>query len=165
MEIIRNRRVSENQWRAVPEGALEDELLAHRPESIIVALSDWQRHGRTLATRGPVGVRLAPEDDIESIVADLDTIALIALEFGGFTEGRPYSMARKLRERFGYRGEIRAVGDVSRDRLAFMERCGINAFELRDDCNAHEALRAFGEISQVYQRAADSRAAASARRD
>lgn len=164
MEIIRNRRISENRWRAAPEGAFDRGRLSEVPEAVIVTLPDWQRHGRALARRCSVGVWLAPGDDIDAIVADLDVVELIALEFGSFAEGRPYTVARMLRERFGYAGEIRAVGDVSRDRLAFMERCGIDAFELREDCDLRDALQAFDEISDVYQRAADGRAIVASRR-
>jgi len=157
MKIIRNRRVSENHWRVVPEGTIDGASLSELPEAVIVTLSDWRRHGRALAARGAVGVRITPGDDVDALADALEAIELIALEFGSFTEGRPYSVARMLRERFGYAGEIRAVGDVSTDRLAFMERCGINAFELRAGCEPRDALRAFDEISDVYQRAADAR--------
>ena len=164
MRIIRNRRVSESRWRAVPEGALDSGLPPDLPDAVILTLADWKRHGRALASRRALGVRLAPGDDIDAIIDDLGSIELVALEFGSFTEGRPYSVARRLRERLGFEGEIRAVGDVSRDRLAFMERCGFDAFELRADCDPSDALGAFDEIADVYQRAADSRAVIASRR-
>lgn len=157
MQIIRDRCISESHWRHAPEGALVDAESTKLPGAIIVALADWRHHKTELLRRGtPVGVRLGAGDDVDEIVDDLDSIALVALEFGSFTEGRAYTHARILRERHGYRGEIRAVGDVSRDRLAFMERCGFNAYELRSDCELQDALNAFGEISGVYQPAADA---------
>ncbi len=160
MRIIRDRRISEDHWLHVPEGAR-----AGGAGAVTVALQDWRRHRDALARRGPpVGVRLRAADDIEDIVGHLDVIDLVAFEFGSFTEGRGYSHARILRERHGYRGEIRARGDVSRDRLAFMERCGFNAFELRPDDAAEGALGAFSEISEVYQPAADTRPAIASRR-
>ncbi len=158
MQIIRDRRISESHWRHVPDGALADGASAKSAGAIIVALTDWRYHKTELLRRGTlVGVRLGAGDDLDEIVDDLDSIALVALAFGSFTEGRAYTHARRLRERHGYRGEIRALGDVSRDRLAFMERCGFNAFELRSDCGLQDALNAFGEISDVYQPAADAR--------
>ena len=162
MQIIRDRRISESHWRHAPDGALADALppgaqSAKLPGAVIVALETWRHHKTDLLSRGtPVGVRLGADDDLDEIADDLDSIALVALEFGSFTEGRAYTYARKLRERHGYRGEIRAVGDVSRDRLAFMERCGFNAYELRPDCELQDALKAFGEISNFYQAAADA---------
>ena len=158
MQIIRDRRISENHWRHAPEGAGADAQGTRRRGAIIVALADWRLQKTELLSRGsPLGVRLGAGDDLDEILDDLDSIALVALEFGSFTEGRGYTQARRLRERHGYRGEIRAVGDVSRDRLAFMERCGFNAFELPTNGALRDALNAFGEISDVYQPGADDR--------
>jgi uncharacterized protein (DUF934 family) len=116
MHIIRDRRITEDQWLHAPEGARAD-----RCGAVTVALADWRRHRAELVQReSPVGVRLCAADDLDEIAGHLDAA---------------YSHARILRERYGYRGEIRARGDVSRDRLAFMERCGFNAFEVRADSN------------------------------
>ena len=158
MQIIRDRRISESHWRHAPDGVLADAQSTKPSGAIIVTLADWRRRKTELVRRAaPVGVRLGAGDDLDEIVADLDSIALVALEFGSFTEGRAYTYARKLRQRHGYRGEIRAVGDVSRDRLAFMERCGFNAYELRSDDDLQDGLNAFAEISDVYQPCADAR--------
>jgi uncharacterized protein (DUF934 family) len=172
MHIIRDRRITEDQWLHAPEGACAD-----RCGAVTVALADWRRHRAELVQReSPVGVRLCAADDLDEIAGHLDAIDLVAFEFASFTDGRAYSHARILRERYGYRGEIRARGDVSRDRLAFMERCGFNAFEVRADSNPSDALGtaletalgtalgAFGEISDVYQPAADTRPAIGSRR-
>lgn len=164
MHIIRDRRISRDHWLHVPEGER-----AKRGGAVTVALPDWRRRKAELLRRGsPVGVRLCAADDLDEIVEHLHVIDLVAFEFATFTEGRGYSHARILRERHGYRGEIRALGDVSRDRLAFMERCGFNAFELRSAGGRGEALNgaldAFGEISEVYQPAADRRPAIASRR-
>lgn len=165
MQIIRNRRISENHWQRVPEGGLDLDSSARLPTGVIVSLDDWRRHKHELLGRGvPVGVRLRAHDDVDAIAADLGNLELVALEFESFTEGRPYSQARTLRERYGFDGEIRALGDISRDRLAFMERCGFNAFELGKDHDLHGALAAFTEISDVYQRAADGRSEIASRR-
>ncbi len=158
MQIIRDRRISESHWRHAPDGALPDAKSTKLPGPIIVALADWRQHKTEFLRRGtPVGVRLGAGDDLDEVVDDLGSLALVALEFGSFTDGRGYTQARQLRERHGYGGEIRAVGDVSRDRLAFMERCGFNAFELPTNGALRDALNAFGEISDVYQPAADDR--------
>lgn len=165
MQIIHDRRISENHWQLVPEGGLALDSDAALPAGVIVALGDWLLHKSELLRRGvAVGVRLGPDDAVDDIVDDLGRLDLVALVFESFTEGRPYTKARMLRERYGYAGEIRALGDVSRDRLAFMERCGINAFELREDCDLHEALQAFTEITDVYQQAADGRPEIASRR-
>lgn len=165
MQIIRDRRVSDSRWQHVPEGALDPDAVPGLPDAVIVSLADWRLHKRDLLRYGgDVGVRIAAGEDVDEIVHDLSGIDLVALEFQSFTEGRPYTQARLLRERYGYRKEIRAVGDVSRDRLAFMERCGINAYELGEGCDLDEAIEAFAEISDVYQPAADRRSVVASRR-
>ena len=80
---------------------------------------------------------------------------MLALEFPNFKDGRSYSHARLLRERFGFRGELRAVGDVLRDQLFFMQRCGIDAFQVREDKDAEDALRGLSGFTVKYQTAAD----------
>ena len=165
MQIIRNRRIIESHWWHAPDGALADSRTTERPGGIVVTLADWRRRKIALLRRAsPVGVRLGASDDLDEILDELDFISLVALEFDSFTDGRGYTQARRLRERHGYRGEIRAVGDVSRDSLAFMERCGFDAFELRTPSALRDALNAFGEISDVYQPAADAQPIIASRR-
>ena len=80
---------------------------------------------------------------------------MIAIDFPAFKDGRGFSQARLLRERYGYKGEIRAVGDVARDQMFFMARCGINAFEVKPGRSLEDALKAFNDFSVTYQPAAD----------
>ena len=165
MQIIRERSISESPWRHVPEGTLALDTATELPAAVIVSLADWRLHKQELIRRGVrVGVRLTAADDVDAITGDLIDIGVVALEFESFTEGRPYTQARLLRERYGFRGEIRAVGDVSRDRLAFMERCGFDAYELRERDDLAGAITAFAEISDVYQSAADRRPVIASRR-
>jgi len=80
---------------------------------------------------------------------------VIALNFPSFTDGRHYSSARLLRERYGYKGEIRAIGDVLRDQLFYMRRCGFDAFAIRADRDPVDALEGLKDFSVTYQAAAD----------
>ena len=98
-----------------------------------------------------VGVRLSASDDVSVLIPDLTALKLIALEFQRFTDGRSYTQARLLRERHDYTGELRAVGNVLRDQLQFMERCGMDAFELSAQQDPTEALASFEQISIFYQ--------------
>lgn len=126
---------------------------------IVVSLSRWERERNRLSRRhGRVGVHLTSDEAPERLAADLDTLDMIALEFPSFRDGRAYSHARLLRERFGYGGEVRAVGDVLIEQLAFMARVGFDAFEV--DCDDPEAdfRLVAGEVSVWYQPAADDRA-------
>jgi len=96
-------------------------------------------------------VRLEPHDDPASVADRLDRVARIEVNFPKFGDGRGYSIARLLRERYGYKGELRAVGHITRDNLFFMESCGFDAFELREGEDAHQALAAFDDFSESYQ--------------
>ncbi len=96
-------------------------------------------------------VRLEPSDDPASVADRLDRVARIEVSFPKFGDGRGYSIARLLRERYAYKGELRAVGHITRDLLFFMESCGFDAFELREGEDPHEALAAFDDFSESYQ--------------
>jgi uncharacterized protein (DUF934 family) len=96
-------------------------------------------------------LRLEPGDEPASILDRLGRAARVEVNFPKFGDGRGYSIARLLRERHGYRGELRAVGHITRDLLLFLESCGFDAFELREGENPHEALAAFEDFSEAYQ--------------
>ncbi len=149
MQIIRNQRVEEDTWQHVSDG----EPLVEGP--VTVSLKRWLEERDTLSARGDIGVRLAPADELDELLADLAQISLLVLEFPAITEGRGYTQARLLRTRHGYSGEIRATGDVQHDQLSFMQRCGIDSFVVREDRDIDDALQAFGEVSVRYQPAAD----------
>jgi len=128
---------------------------------IIVGLARWQEERGLIAPRNaPLGVRLKPADPVEQIAADLGRLAVVALEFPKFNDGRAMSQARLLRQRYGYTGEIRAVGKVVRDFLLFMHRCGFDAFEVAESITAEMVAEALCEFSVFYQPAADGRATA-----
>ena len=117
-----------------------------------VRFADWLN---TSPTQGD-SVLTNGEDDLPSLLASANKLSMIAIEFGTFADGRGFSMARMLR-RDGYEGEIRAVGDVAMDRIDFMHRVGFNAFELRDDQHAAQALTKLGEVSVHFQPSADGK--------
>ena len=151
-DIIKNRQVVKDHWIHLSDGE------SATTTKFIVSLTRWKEEGRDLLAKGHnVGVRLEATDDARELADDVPELELIALNFEKFTDGRSYSHARILREHLGYRGELRAVGDVLRDQLFIMARCGINAFEMRSDQNPEESLRAFETFSVRYQAAADQR--------
>lgn len=96
-------------------------------------------------------IRLEPTDDPASVKDRLSGAARVEVSFPKFGDGRGYSIGRLLRERYGYKGELRAVGEVARDHLFYMESCGFNAFLLREGENVEEALTGFGDFSEAYQ--------------
>jgi uncharacterized protein (DUF934 family) len=126
---------------------------------IIVTLSRFQSEGDSLLAAGRrVGVRLQPSDEVEALAYDLPRLAVIDLVFAKFRDGRPYSAARLLRERYGYGGQVRASGDVLREQAQFMLRCGFDAFVPSDGSSPAQWLAATHRYRHVYQRGADNRA-------
>jgi uncharacterized protein (DUF934 family) len=112
--------------------------------------------GRRIVSESPLSpnervIRLEPSDDPASVAGELGRAARVEVNFPKFGDGRGYSIARLLRERYGYRGELRAVGHITRDLLFFLESCGFDAFELREGENPQEALAAFEDFSESYQ--------------
>lgn len=153
MRVIKNGRVEEDGWQRIAGTDSQRPL----PEGdLIVPLDYWRRNRELLAQHdGRIGVCLTGEDSLDDCSGSLDQFELIALEFPKFTDGRSYSHARLLRDRYGYRGEIRAVGEVLRDQLFFMQRCGIDSYQVREDKDAEDALKGLSDFSVKYQTAAD----------
>ena len=98
-------------------------------------------------------LRLEPGDDPAKIADALGGVTRVEVNFPKFGDGRGYSIAKLLRTRYGYKGELRAVGQITRDHLYYMERVGFDAFELREGEDPAEALAAFDTFSVFYQRA------------
>ena len=123
---------------------------------LILSPAQWAGHGEGLLDSGAaVGILLEPSEGPETIAHLLDRIGLVAVNFPAFTDGRGYSTARLLRQRHGWRGELRAVGDVLRDQMHYLARCGFDTFELKDGESVEGALAAFADLSEAYQEAAD----------
>jgi len=125
---------------------------------IIVSLEQWQAQRERLLARGtPLGIRLRSDQTPALIADDLAHFALVALEFPKFRDGRAYSYARLLRERYGFKGELRAVGDVLMEQLLFILRVGFDAFEVNEKDPLEAYRTAVAEFSVWYQPTADGR--------
>jgi len=148
--------------RGLPVADAFIELAADQaiPETgaVILSLERFLAERARLSVRAaPVGVRLKNTEAVGAIAAELCHLALVILEFPKFQDGRAMSQARLLRERHRFAGEIRAVGNVLYDQLAFMHRCGFDSFEIADETQARRFAEAIAAISLVYQPAADER--------
>lgn len=156
MPLLKNGEIADDPWSALPEDASQT-----AQGDVIVSLEQWQENRETLRGRnGRLGLRLKSDQSPAGIADDLQYFDLVALEFPRFGDGRPYSYARLLRERYGFAGELRAVGNVLRDQLFFMLRCGFDSFEIDSD-KAVDAWRdAVSEISFWYQPTGDGRSTA-----
>lgn len=158
MPLLKDGAIVTDAW-----SVLDDDSA---PEGdVIVTLERWQQDRESLrAHNGRLGLRLKSDQSPAEVADDLDRFELIALEFPRFGDGRAYSYARLLRERYGFAGELRAVGNVLRDQLFFMVRCGFDAFEI-DKGDAVAAWQdAVSEISVLYQPTGDGRRTAFALR-
>jgi uncharacterized protein (DUF934 family) len=151
MPLLKDGRFIADPWRHAADG----EPL---PESEPATVS-WKRwsseRDMLLGRNGPIGLRLANDVAPLSLAPDVERFDLIALSFPNFGDGRAFSQARLLRSRLRYKGELRATGDVLRDQLLFMRRCGIDAFELPERALAENWLAAFDEFDLFYQPAED----------
>ena len=106
---------------------------------------------------GRLGVLLEPQDDPLELTPLIGALSLVAVRFPQFTDGRGYSAARLLRDQVGWTGELRAVGDVLRDQIWLLSRCGFDSFALREDQDPDDAIRAFDDFSVSYRFRADGR--------
>ena len=150
--LIKERRIVADSWRLLSRGPKGELPEVPAQGDVIVPLALWlERRDAFLAYPGRLGVWLDANEGPEAIADDLRRFAVIAVNFPKFGDGRGYSIARLLRERYGYKGELRAIGDVLHDFLYFMEQCGFDAFALRDDQDASAALAAFDTFSEGYQ--------------
>ncbi|HUZ73355.1 MAG TPA: DUF934 domain-containing protein [Stellaceae bacterium] len=153
MPLIKDGRFVADPWRHLGD----DEPVAAAAR---VSVSDrrWRAERAELLDSGAaLGVRLANDAALQSLAPDLDRIGLVILSFPRFTDGRAYSQARLLRGRLGYRGELRAQGEVLRDQLLFMQRCGFDAWVVPERAEAENWLAAFAEFDVFYQPAEDRR--------
>lgn len=150
VQIIRNRAIVDDDFVHVPDGS--EPADGTKP---IVTLARYVKDKDALLAKFPaLGVRV-PSDKLPGDIPDPDKLAVIAIEFPRFSDGRGYSVARMLRQRNKFAGELRAVGWVLRDQLFYMERCGFNAFELQPGKPLDSALEAFKEFSVTYQSGVD----------
>ncbi len=156
MPLIKNGRLATDDWTTVGD---DDALPQTCPA--LITLERWQRDKEDLTGRSaPLAVRLRSDQSPDPIVQDLAHFAMIALEFPAFKDGRAFSYARLLRERYGYKGEIRAVGDVLRDQFLYMARCGFDAFEIKDGLGLDDWQEAVAEQQVFYQATGDGRVTA-----
>lgn len=156
--IIKDKVVISDDWTVLrlSEGETPEGVAV--PEGkIIVPLKVWQAQRGNLQGRPELGVWFASDERPEALKDDLAPFKVIAVDFPKFADGRGYSIAYNLRARLGYTGELRAVGDVLRDQLFYMQRVGFNAFAVRADKDIHDALKGLTDFSEKYQTSWDEK--------
>ncbi len=152
MALLKDQKVVAND----PWIAVKDDEAVPAQGDIIVGFTRFDRDEIDYDARaGRLGLRIDPEDDLTQVVTHLPKVGVIAIHFPKFGDGRGYSKARLLRERYGYKGELRAVGEVLTDQLFYLLRCGFDSFQLADGKDTQAALDAFHTFSVTYQGATD----------
>jgi uncharacterized protein (DUF934 family) len=158
-DIIKDKAVVADDWTVLQlaEGDTP-ETVAVPGGKVIVPLKVWQAQQATLQGRSDIGVWIASDERPEVLKDEVQNFPVIAVDFPKFSDGRGYSIAYNLRARLGYTGELRAIGDVLRDQLFYMQRVGFNAFATRPDRNIHDALKGLTDFSEAYQASWDRKA-------
>jgi uncharacterized protein (DUF934 family) len=148
-EIILRDVIVADDWQVLRPAAGEPAIVP--AGRVVVPLAIWLDRQSELAARDDVGVWLAGTDDPANLASSLPALPLVAVDFPKFTDGRGYSIAYLLRSRFGYLGELRAIGDVLPDQLFYMKRVGFDAFAVRADKDIRQALRSLRPFTDAYQ--------------
>jgi uncharacterized protein (DUF934 family) len=150
-QVLKDNSVIEDIWLVL------DESFNSFPDSdLLIPFNQWESLAEQRANHdGRIGVIIEGNAEIEEIIKPLLNLPLIAINFPKFADGRGFSCARLLRERYHYKGEIRAVGGFMRDQLFLLQRCGFNAFKFADDINLIEAAESLQDFSETYQVSAD----------
>ena len=155
MALIKHRKLAPDSWQLLEPDA-DGTVQVAAEGDVIVPLSIWETQRAELISRsGQLGVWLAGNEDPARIADDLQHFALVAVKFPALPDGRGYSIGRLLRERYRWDGELRAIGDIQRDQLYYLARCGFDAYVLRAGENIASALTAFDDFSDAYQTAVD----------
>lgn len=155
-KLIKHSTIIDDSWQVVRLAEGESAATVALPAGdLIVPLPVWQARREELLARPQRGVWLAPDEFAEDIAVDLVHLQVLAVDFPQFADGRGYSTAALLRSRYGWRGELRAIGEVLRDQLFYLQRVGFDAYALSADEDIDSALAALNDFSETYQAAVD----------
>ena len=157
-QIIKNKAIVSDDWSVLrlSEEQMPDNVSV-ADGKIIVPLKVWQAQKATLQGRPDLGVWLASDERPEALKGEVGQFSVIAVDFPKFADGRGYSIAYNLRARLGYAGELRAIGDVLRDQMFYMQRVGFDAFAPRADRSIEDALKGLSDFSEKYQTSWDEK--------
>lgn len=156
MQIIKDEKLVNDKWQVLRlhEGDAADSIVVPQGDHL-VPLPVWNCQWETLCTRKELGLWLGGLERAEDIPDDVNRFPVIAIDIHKYTDGRGYTLAYRLRKQYGYRGELRAMGDVLFDQLFYMKRVGFDSFSMRADQDMQKALSGFETFSVKYQASVD----------
>lgn len=150
-KIIIKDKIVDDKWEVLPKVFLGEPAVN---KLLLLPMKYWLEHSENL--RLPVlGIWIDSDEEVEDIGEKANMFPVIAINFPSFTDGRGFTAGRLLRERYGYNGQLRAIGHVIRDQLFYLKRCGFDAFQLREGTDLEEALKSLNDFSVTYQGDAD----------
>lgn len=156
-KLIKDKAIVDDSWTVI-DATDTPEAVDTSANQVIVPLNVWNAQKDVLAARkSEIGVWLNSDELADELGADATGFQIVAINFPGFMDGRGFTAARLLRERFGFVGELRAIGHVIRDQLFFLQRCGFNSFMLGNDTDLETALESFSDFTETYQAACDQK--------
>jgi len=147
MRLFKNDSLQDDDWQKV-----DDDAPLPASGKVLLSRKRWEMEKQNLSNHLAYGITIEPAATVEDLVPDLSHFGLIAIDFPKFSDGRGYSMARELRSYHGYKGELRATGDILYDQLQLLARCGFDSFDIKDESTL--ALLAEGrrpDLTRFYQ--------------
>ena len=155
-KLVKDGAIVEDTWTLLPKPEGEATDVAIPTGHVIVPLSVWLAQKAQLQSRTDIGVWLDSDETADLLGEDAQSLPLVAVNFPTFMDGRAFSTARLLRERFGFTGELRAVGYFIRDQLCYLRRCGVNAFAFSNpETDLQAALKSLNDFTEYYQASVD----------
>lgn len=159
-KVIKSGQVVADGWQVLRLADGDNpESVAVPPGPVLVPLAVWQARQADLAGRTELGVWLDSHESASALAEAVDRLPVVAVNFPKFADGRGYSTATLLRTRYGFRGELRAIGDVQRDQFFFLQRCGFDCLQPAEgkysDAQLEAALASLADFSEPYQGAVD----------
>ncbi|MEH6543639.1 MAG: DUF934 domain-containing protein [Porticoccaceae bacterium] len=149
-KLLNNGTLVEDTWQRLDTEFSDD--VGHAPDGkVLFPLVCWLEHREALLKRPHSGLWLNSDDEPELLSEIIPKLPCIAVNFAAFTDGRGFSLARLVRERYNYQGELRAIGSFLTDQLYYLKRCGFNTFELADNVELDTALKCSDSFSVQYQ--------------
>ena len=155
-KLIKDGVIQNDTWTLVAK-AEGEAIAAEVPAGqVLIPVSVWLAQKDQLQNRTDIGVWFDSDEAADLIGDDANRFAVIGVNFPLFMDGRSFSTARLLRERYGFTGELRAVGNFIRDQLCYLRRCGVNAFAFANpETNLEEAVKSLSDLQEYYQASVD----------